>query len=82
LPRERDHEYHIDHYQDRFLIRTNDQAKNFRLTSTPVSRTGREHWEEVIPHRTDVFLGDFEIFRDHLVLEERARGLTQIRVIP
>jgi len=82
LPRQRDHEYHIDHYQDRFLIRTNDQAKNFRLMSTPVATTGREHWEEVIPHRTDVFLGDFEIFRDHLVLEERARGLTQLRVIP
>ena len=82
LPRERDHEYHIDHYQDRFLIRTNDQAKNFRLMSTPVATSGREHWEEVIPHRTDVFLGDFEIFRDHLVLEERARGLTQLRVIP
>ncbi|TMB71883.1 MAG: S9 family peptidase, partial [Deltaproteobacteria bacterium] len=82
LPRERDHEYHIDHYQDRFLIRTNDQAKNFRLMSTPVATTGREHWEEIIPHRTDVFLGDFEIFRDHLVLEERARGLTLLRVIP
>jgi oligopeptidase B len=82
LPRQRDHEYHVDHYQDRFLIRTNDQAKNFRLMRTPVDKTGREHWEEVIPHRQDVFLGDFEIFRDHLVLEERARGLTQLRVIP
>jgi oligopeptidase B len=82
LPREREHEYHIDHYQDRFLIRTNDQAKNFRLMSTPVNQTGKERWEEIIPHRKDVFLGDFEIFRDHLVLEERARGLTRIRVIP
>jgi oligopeptidase B len=82
LPREREHEYHVDHYQDRFLVRTNDQAKNFRLISTPVDRTGKEHWEEIIPHRTDVFLGDFELFRDHLVLEERTRGLTQLRVIP
>jgi oligopeptidase B len=82
LARERDHEYHLDHYQDRFLIRTNDLAKNFRLMSTLVDHTGREHWKEIIPHRQDIFLGDFEIFRDHLVLEERARGLTQIRVIP
>jgi oligopeptidase B len=82
LPRERDHEYHLDHYQDRFLIRTNDQAKNFRLMATAVDKTSKEHWQEIIPHRQDVFLGDFEIFRDHLVLEERARGLTQIRVIP
>jgi oligopeptidase B len=82
LPRAREHEYHIDHYEDRFLIRTNDQAKNFRLMSTPITRTGRENWQEIISHREDVFLGDFEIFRDHLVLEERARGLTQIRLIP
>jgi oligopeptidase B len=29
-----------------------------------------------------VYLGDFELFKDYLALEERARGLTQIRVIP
>jgi oligopeptidase B len=82
LPRQRDHEYHLDHYQDRFLIRTNDRAKNFRLMATAVDRTQREHWQEIIPHREDVFLGDFEIFKDHLVLEERKRGLIQLRVVP
>jgi oligopeptidase B len=82
LPRERSHEYHLDHFQDRFIIRTNSEAKNFRLMSTPVEQPEREHWQEIIPHRSDVYLGDFELFKDHLVLEERARGLTQIRVIP
>jgi oligopeptidase B len=82
LPRARDHEYHLDHFQDRFLIRTNDRAKNFRLVSTPIDQPGKEHWQEIIPHRENVFLGDFDIFQDHLVLEERARGLTEIRVIP
>ena len=82
LPRERDHEYHVDHFEDRFLIRTNDQAKNFRLMATATDKPGREHWLEVIPHRADVFLGDFEIFKNHLAVEERQRGLTQIRVVP
>ena len=82
LVRERLHEYQIDHYQDRFIIRTNSAAKNFRLMETPVKRPGREHWQEIIPHRDDVYLGDFELFKDHLVVEERARGLTQIRVLP
>jgi len=82
LPRERSHEYYLDHFQDRFIIRTNSGAKNFRLMSTPVEQPEREHWQEIIPHRSDVYLGDFELFKDHLVLEERARGLTQIRVIP
>jgi len=82
LSREREHEYQIDHFQDKFFIRTNDQAKNFRLMATPIEKTGKEHWHEVIPHRNDVFLENFEIFKDHLVLEERKGGLIQIRVIP
>lgn len=81
-PRERDHEYHLDHYRDQFLIRTNDRAKNFRLMATAVDQTSKEHWQEIIPHREDVFLGDFEIFKDHLVLEERKRGLNHLRVLP
>ena len=82
LPRQREHEYSIDHFADRFLIRTNDEAKNFRLMVTPVEKIGKEHWQEIVPNRQDVYLGDFEIFKDYLVLEERNRGLTQIRVIP
>src|SRR5918992_992742 len=82
LPRQREHEYSIDHYGDRFLIRSNDQAKNFRLMATPVDKIGKEHWREIVPNRPDVYLGDFEIFADYLVLEERSRGLTHIRVMP
>ncbi|MEC4674989.1 MAG: S9 family peptidase, partial [Nitrospirota bacterium] len=82
LPRERGHEYDIDHYQDAFYIRTNWQALNFRLMKTPVEHAGREHWGEVIPHRDDVLLETFELFRDHLVVEERKEGLIHIRVIP
>jgi oligopeptidase B len=82
LPREREHEYHIDHLEDRFIIRTNYQAKNFRLMWTPMDSPEREHWREIVAHREDVYLGDFELFRQHLALEERARGLTQIRILP
>ncbi len=82
LPREREHEYHVDHFQDRFIIRTNHQAKNFRLMWTPLEKPGRENWQEMIAHRNDVYVGDFDLFQEYLVLEERARGLTQIRVMP
>ncbi|HEX9580184.1 MAG TPA: S9 family peptidase [Gemmatimonadales bacterium] len=82
-PRERDHEYDVDHFGEHFFIRTNlSGATNFRLMRTPVARPARDHWEEVIPHRGDVLLEGIEIFRDHLVLVERARGLRQLRVRP
>ncbi|MGN6734802.1 MAG: hypothetical protein ACTHMB_22975 [Candidatus Binatia bacterium] len=82
LRREREHEYHIDHIEDRLIIRTNDDAKNFRLMWTPIAKPQRDNWHEIVPHRDDVYLGDFELFKDYVVLEERARGLTQIRVVP
>jgi oligopeptidase B len=82
LPRERNHEHSIDHYQDHFYVRTNDAAENFRLVRTPVGDTHRAAWEEVIPHRKDVLLGSFEIFADYLVVSERREGLPQIRILP
>lgn len=81
-PRKRGREYSVDHYGDHFYILTNDEAQNFRLMKTPVTATGRSNWTEVIPHRDEVFLGSFEIFRDHLVLSERKDGLIRLRVMP
>jgi oligopeptidase B len=78
--REKDLEYGIDHYQGDFYIRTNYQAKNFRLMKTPVSKTGIENWEEVIPNREDVYLSNFEIFENYLVVGERKNGLNQLRI--
>ena len=80
--RRRDHEYAVDHFGDHFFISTNHEARNFRLMKTPVGRTGIENWEELIPHRDDTLLEDFEIFRDHLLVEERRNGLMSLRVMP
>jgi oligopeptidase B len=82
LPRERDHEYSLDHFQNDFYIRTNLKAKNFRLMKTPVDRTAVRNWQEVIPHRDDVLLEGTEIFREHLVVVERKDGLLRLRVMP
>ena len=82
VPRERDHEYDVDHYQDAFYIRTNFRAKNFRLMTTTVGKPGKEHWQEMIPHREDVLLESFELFQDYLVVEERKQGLIQLRILP
>jgi oligopeptidase B len=80
-PRERDHEYRVEHFRDKFYIRTNLDAKNFRLMETPVAKPSKENWQEVIAHRNDVLLEGFELFNDFLVVEERKSGLIQMRVI-
>jgi oligopeptidase B len=80
-PRERDLLYDVDHYKDKFYIRTNYKAKNFRLMATPVIRTTKGNWKEVIPHRDDVLLGGFEVFKDFLVVNERINGLPNLRIM-
>ncbi|MFM7017855.1 S9 family peptidase [Flavobacterium sp.] len=76
-------EYSINHYGDSFYILTNkDKAENFKLMKTPETATSKENWVEVIPHREDVLLEDIELFKNFLVLEERANGLNTIKIIP
>ncbi len=79
--RERDLEYSVSHYGDFFYLLTNkDNATNFKLMKTPVSKPSKENWVDVIPHREDTLLEDISIFKDYLVLEERNNGLNKIRI--
>lgn len=72
--------YQVDHQKDKFYIVTNWEAKNFRLMESPLDKTGRDDWKEVIPHRTDVLLEDLEVFADWLVITERKNGLIHLRI--
>jgi oligopeptidase B len=78
--REQDHEYDLDHRGDLFYIRTNSGGRNFRLVTAPVSAPGRANWTEIVPHRPDVMLEGVDLFREHMVLDERANGLPRFTV--
>ena len=80
--REHDLLYGIGHYDDHFYILTNaDGAKNFKIMKTHVDKTEKENWTEILPHRDDVLVEDFDLFSEFLVVEERQEGLVKIRVM-
>lgn len=79
LPRRKDHEYSLDHYQHRFYLRSNRNGKNFGLYRTRMR--DEQQWEELIPPRDNIMLEGFTLFTDWLVVEERQRGLTSLRQI-
>jgi oligopeptidase B len=81
-PRERNLEYSVGHFGDYFYIRTNLDAKNFKIVKTPITATTKENWEDIIPHRADVLVTGIAIFNDYLVIEERFNGLSTIRIKP
>ncbi len=80
-PRERDLEYSIEHMDDNWYVKTNLNAKNFRLLKCPETKTTKEQWVEVIPHREDVLLEDMELFSDYIVLSERINGIRNLRIM-
>lgn len=80
-PREKVHEYSIDHFEDKFYIVTNWEAPNFRLMETSEKATSKQNWKEVIPHRDEVLLNGIEVFQDYLVVSERSNALTHIKII-
>jgi oligopeptidase B len=81
VAREPDHEYSLDHRGEHFYIRTNWQARNFRLVRAPIGSHDRADWTDVVPHRPDVLFEDSELFHDHLVVAERRDGLIRLRVL-
>jgi len=80
-PREKNHEYNVEHYHERFFILTNEKALNFRLMTAPVSNPKQENWIEYIAHDEQVKLDDISVFSEHLAVLERRAGLPQLRIV-
>lgn len=81
LAREKDHKYHVDHIGKYFYVQSDLNALNEKLLRVSDDKIGtRQHWQEIIPHREDTLLQDFELFNDHMVLNERSDGLEKLRI--
>lgn len=81
-PRQDGHEYYVEHQQNRFIIRTNAKVPNFEIMQCPLDRTHFKYWAAFIPYREDVYIENIEVFDTFLALEQRDKGLTQIKIHP
>ncbi|UYK77516.1 S9 family peptidase [Xanthomonas sacchari] len=79
-PRERDVEYHADHFDGRWVIRTNWKAKNYALMTAPDGATSRDQWQSWLPYDEKVFIDGFELFDGFTAIAERSDGLERIRL--
>ncbi len=81
-PRERDVEYDADHFDGRWVIRTNaDGATNFKLVTAPEGATSRTQWQDWVAHDPQVLLEGFELFDGHTAIAERAEALERVRLL-
>ena len=79
-PRKQDVEYDVEHQGDRFYIRTNQDAVNFKLMSAPVTDPSAQNWGEVIPYDDDVMITGIDAFADFLAISQRIGGLPVVTI--
>ena len=83
LEKEDGHEYYPEHFEGRWIIRSNWQAPNFRLVEADVgAESNRAAWRDLIAHRDDAAIEDFSVFRGFIAVNERSGGLLRIRIRP
>ncbi|WP_246094020.1 MULTISPECIES: prolyl oligopeptidase family serine peptidase [Mesorhizobium] len=71
LARELGYESFVEHWEDTFLFRVNDNGPYWRLVRAPIGDPSRSRWEEVVPHRAGVTLEEVHVLEQHLVVLER-----------
>jgi oligopeptidase B len=82
-PRQRDFQYEAEHLGDRWIIKTDWNAPNYRLMAVKDSEIGdRSRWTELLAHDPKVFIESFQLFADYLVLNERSDALDRVRLLP
>jgi len=74
-----DVEYGLDHWGDRWVVLTNENATDFRVMTAPLDQPGQ--WTELIAHEPGRRITSVEAFADHLVLHEWANAQPRIRVL-
>lgn len=77
-PRETNLEYYLDHCNGKFYIHTNLNGENYHIMTTNDSATTKDMWRPLIKHNENIFIEDFEIFNNNLVLDIKKNGLTQL----
>ncbi len=80
LPRRAKHRYYVDHREDLFYIRTNRNAKDFEVATTPEADPAEANWSPFIPARSGTLIEDIDLFKDFAVAVEKSEGLNHLRL--
>jgi oligopeptidase B len=81
-PRRTGVRYAIDHWGDRWVIRTNDdEAVDFKLVTSDAPIPGRASWREWVAHTPGRLVAGFAAFAGHLVRLERENAVDRLVVM-
>ncbi len=72
--------YQVDHFNDRFYILTNLNAKNYRIVEASPAQPGSANWKDVVPASENTFISNFSLFDEFMAVDEENEGLSKIRI--
>jgi oligopeptidase B len=74
--------YELDHWSDRWVIRTNDDgAVDFKLCVSSAEVPARSTWADWVAHEAGRYITGFAAYAGHLVRLERRNAIDQIVVM-
>jgi oligopeptidase B len=81
-PRREGVRYDLDHWGDRWVIRTNaDGAVDFKLCVSDAALPGKATWRDWVAHQPGRLIAGFAAYAGHLVRAERAEALDRLVVM-
>ncbi len=78
LGRTKGHKYTLDHRDGTLFITTNQDAKNYRVVTAPVSDP--KTWKPFIAHDPKVLVEGISVFKGFAVAQEKVQGQDRIRI--
>jgi oligopeptidase B len=80
-PRRAGVKYELDHWTDRWVIRTNDDGVvDFKLCVSQDAVPAKAGWRDWVAHEPGRYITGFGCYADHLVRDERVNALDRIVV--
>ncbi len=74
-------EYDLEHWNDRFIIKTNrGDAEDYKIVTAPVADPSPENWTDLVPHRPGCLIVGMIVLRNWLIRMERENALPRIVV--
>jgi oligopeptidase B len=81
-PRREGVKYDLDHWTDRWVIRTNDDgAVDFKLAQSTAAVPAKATWQDFVPHQAGHYITGFAAFAGHLARLERVNACDRIVIM-
>lgn len=81
IPRKGEHEYYPESDgQGGFYLKSNYKASNFCMAYTADPYLNPDQWTIIQANDEAIFVEDFEVFKNHLIVLEKENGLSRLRV--